>query len=83
MPALRVGLIAGAVAAFLWLMLDSGRVSPEPAPAAASASLGVFALIFGAGAWVMSIAGQRERAPLLAGLAIATGGYAIFRLIAF
>jgi hypothetical protein len=81
MPWGRVVLTAAAVGAVLFLMLDSGVVAPEPAPGAASASLGVLAALFGFGAWAMSAGGQRERSPLLAGLALGTGGYAGLRLL--
>jgi hypothetical protein len=82
MARLRVAAIAGAVATLLWLMLDSGVVSPERAPAFASLSLGALGLLFGVGAWATWVGGQRERSPLLAGLAIGAGGYAVMRLLA-
>jgi hypothetical protein len=78
----RVAAIAGVVAALLWLMLDSGIVAPERAPAFASLSLGALGLLFGLGAWATWAGGQRDRSPLLAGLAIGAGGYAVVRLLA-
>ena len=80
MPWGRVAAIAAAVAAVLWLALDAGVGATEPTPAAASVALIILAGIFGAGTWVMRVAGRRERIPLLAGLAIGTGGYALVRL---
>ncbi len=74
--------VACGSAAVLYLMLDSGVVGPET-PRAVSVSLVALALIFGVGAWAMAVGGRRERAPLLAGLAIGVGGYALLRLIAF
>jgi hypothetical protein len=81
MPWGRVAAIAGAVAAVLWMALDTGLGDTPPTPAAASAGLLVLAALFGAGAWVMHIAGRAERAPLLAGLALGAGGYAVARLL--
>ncbi len=80
MPWGRVLAIAGAVAAVLWAALDAGFGDMPPAPGVASAGLGVLATLFGAGAWVMQVGGRRERAPLLAGLALGAGVYAIARL---
>ncbi|HLK12311.1 MAG TPA: hypothetical protein VKW76_13105 [Candidatus Binatia bacterium] len=73
--------MAGGIGALLYLMLDSGAVAPEPAPAVASLSLAVLALLFGVGAWAMRVGGQPERSPLLAGLALGVGGYALLRLV--
>jgi hypothetical protein len=77
---LRAALVAVAVAVVLYLMLDSGVTGP-PAPEATSLSLGALSLLFGLGAWATSAAGQGGRAPLLAGLALGTGGYALLRLL--
>ena len=77
----RVAATAGAVAALLYLMLDSGAVTPEPAARLASLSLGGLALLFGLGAWATSVGGQPAKSPLLAGLALGTGGYAVARLL--
>lgn len=81
MVVLRAGGVAAAIAAVLWLMLDSRLVSPEPAPGGMSASLGALALIFGTGSFIMAKGGRPERSPLLAGLAAGVGGYAIARLV--
>ena len=80
MPWGRVAVIAGLVTAVLWASLDAGLGDTEPAPGAASAGLLVLAFLFGTGAWVMVLGGRRERAPLLAGLAIGVGAYALVRL---
>ena len=71
---------AAAAAAVLYLMLDSGLVSPEPAARVVSVSLGVLAVLFGVGAWATAVGGQRSRSPLLAGLALGLGAYAVVRL---
>jgi len=78
--ALRAIATAAAIGGLLWLMLDSGRVTPEPAPAGVSASLGALGFLFGLGAFVMQAGGRPERVPLLAGLAAGVGGYALLRL---
>jgi hypothetical protein len=79
----RAALAAGLVAAVLYLMLDSGVVSPERAPAATSFALLALGLLFGVGAWAMSAGGRTERSPFLAGLAAGVGGYALARLVVF
>jgi len=81
MRVVRALAVAVGVAAVLFVMLDSGAVGAEPAPAAMSVSLGVLATIFGAGAGAMQVGGRPERAPLLAGLALGAGGYAVLRLL--
>jgi hypothetical protein len=81
---LRAALVAAAAAGFLWLMLDAGVVGAEPAPPLTSLSLGALALLFGLGAWALSATGQQpERVPLLFGLALGLGGYALVRLLVF
>ena len=74
--------VAVAVAAVLYLALDSGVVTSEPAPPGTSVALAVLATIFGLGAWVMQKGGQPERVPLLAGLAVGLGAYAVLRIVA-
>jgi DMSO reductase anchor subunit len=81
--AIRILATGGAIGALLWLMLDSGRISPDPSPPGMSAALGTLGVLFGFGAVVMHLGGQPERMPLLAGLALGVGGYAIARLFAF
>jgi hypothetical protein len=81
MRRLRALLVACAAASLLWLMLDSGAVTPERAAPLTSLSLGGLAGLFGVGAWALSATGQQpERVPLLAGLALGLGGYALARL---
>ncbi len=77
--------IAVAVAVFfvLWLALDSGYLTAEPAPPGTSVSLGMLAAVFGVGAFVMQQGGQSQRVPLLVGMAIATGAYALLRTVGF
>ena len=78
MPWGRVLAIAAAVAAVLWLAFDAGL--GDPPPAGASVALVMLAAVFGTGVWVMRAGGRPERAPLLAGLAIGVGAYALVRL---
>jgi len=59
--ACRVGVAPAAVAALVWLMLDSGAFNPERAPAVTSASLGGLGLLFGLGGWAVRAGGQPER----------------------
>jgi len=80
MPWGRVAATAGLAVAILWVSLDAGLGDTEPAPRIASAGLLVLAVLFGAGAGAMQVGGRRERAPLLAGLAIGVGAYALVRL---
>lgn len=80
MRVLRAAAVAAVTGGLLYLMLDSGLVTPERAARITSLSLGGLGLLFGFGAWVMSVGGQPERSPLLAGLGIGVGGYAIVRL---
>jgi len=81
MPWGRVAAIAAAVVAVLWTALDAGVAGKPPAPPEISAGLIALAGVFGAVAWVMQIGGRPDRAPLLAGLSIGVGGYAIARLL--
>lgn len=80
MKILRALATAAVIGGLLWLMLDSGKVTPEPAPPGMSASLGALGFLFGLGAVVMQAGGRPERVPLLAGLAAGVGGYAVLRL---
>jgi len=83
MPALRTAAVAVGIAALLWLRLDSGLVVAERAVPLVSLSLGALGVLFGVGAWAMRVGGYPERAPLLLGLAIGVGGYALERLLPF
>lgn len=73
--------VAGAVAALLWLMLDSRIVTRTAAPPGVSGSLIALAAIFTLGAFVMAKGGRPERVPMLSGLALGAGGYALARLV--
>lgn len=79
----RAAAVAVAVFAVLWLALDSGRLTTEPAPPGTSLALGMLAAVFGVGAWVMQAGGQLQRVPLLSGMALGTGAYAAVRWLAF
>jgi hypothetical protein len=78
---LRVTATALAVMGILWFALDSGLLSAVRTPPAASASLLTLALLFGVGAWGMQAGGRGERSPLLVGLSLGVGLYAVVRLI--
>jgi hypothetical protein len=82
MRALQAAVVAAVVAGLLYLRLDSGAVTPEPAPPLTSLALGGLAVIFALSAWAASMSGHPRRGPLLAGLAVGVGGYAILRLLA-
>ena len=81
MRVLGAAAAAGVTGALLYLMLDSRLVTPQAAPPAVSMSLGALGLLFGLGAWATAVGGQPSRSPLLAGLALGVGGYAILRLV--
>ena len=80
MPWGRVAAITSAVTAVLWLCLDSGMGDTPPPPAGTSVALLLLSAVFGIGTWVMRAGGRPERVPLLAGLAIGAGAYALVRL---
>ncbi len=80
MPWGRIAAIAAAIAAVLWLCLDSGLGGAPETPAVASVALLMLAAVFGTGAWVMRVGGRPERVPLLAGAAIGVAAYALVRL---
>jgi len=75
--------VAVAVFAVLWLALDSGLLTSEPAPPGTSVSLGMLGAVFGGGAFVMQQGGQTQRVPMLVGMALGTGGYALVRAFLF
>jgi len=77
----RAGVIAVAVFTALWIALDSGFMTREPAPGGTSLALGMLAAVFGVGAWVMRAGGQPARVPLLVGMALGTGAYALLRSV--
>jgi hypothetical protein len=76
-----VVVVAGALAGLLYLMLDSGAFSPEPAPRLTSLSLGALALLFGLGAWGLRVSGQAARSRLPLAVAMGAGAYALVRLV--
>jgi hypothetical protein len=73
--------IAVAVLAVLWLALGSKWVSSDPAMPGTSLSLGMLAVVFGIGAWVMQAGGRSERVPLLVGTALGCAIYVALRAI--
>jgi hypothetical protein len=75
----RAGAIALGVFTVLWIALDSGWMAREPAPPGTSVALGMLAVVFGIGAWVMRTGGQPARVPLLVGMALGAGAYALLR----
>jgi hypothetical protein len=80
MPWPRIAAIGAAVMGLLWVSLDGGLGGRPPAPAMASASLAVLALLLAGGSWTTRMGEHPERAPLMAGLAAGTGVYALLRL---
>jgi hypothetical protein len=77
----RALVIAAAVVAVLWLALDSGWLTAEPALPGTSTALGMLAVVFGIGAGVMRAGGQMHRVPLLVGVALGAAAYAILRAL--
>jgi hypothetical protein len=75
--------VAAVVGVLLYLRLDSGMVTAEPAPRLLSIPLCIVAAIFAASAWSASIKGWPQRVGLLLGMAVGAGGYAILRLFVF
>ncbi len=73
--------IAVAVLAVLWLALDSKWVSSDPTMPNTSLSLGMLAVVFGIGAWVMQAGGRPERVPLLVGTALGCAIYVALHAI--
>jgi drug/metabolite transporter (DMT)-like permease len=83
MPWERVLAIAAAVATVLYAAFDAGLGPADESPVGTSSALLALAGVFACGAWVMRVGGQPERVPLLVGLALGAGGYAVARLVAF
>ena len=74
--------VALVVAGALYLNLDSGKVSPEPAARLFSLPLIGLALIFGVRAWTESMRpASRMLTAFFAGLALGVGGYGVARLV--
>jgi len=77
MSAGRAITIGVAVTAVLWLALDSRWLNAQPALPGTSPALGMLAVVFAVGALVMRAGGREERVPLLVGMALGTGAYAL------
>ena len=75
--------IAVAVLAVLWLAFDSKWMSSDPAMPNPSLSLGMLAVVFGVGAWVMQASGRSQRVPLLVGTALGCAAYVALHAIGF
>jgi hypothetical protein len=73
--------VAAVVATFLWLNLDSGRMTSEPASRWFSMPLIGLAAIFGVRAWTESQNPEPRWTAFFAGLALGVGGYGIVRLV--
>lgn len=73
--------VAAVVAALLWLNLDSGRITPEPASRFVSMPLVGLAAIFGVRAWTESQSPEARWTAFFAGLALGVGGYGLVRLV--
>ena len=80
--ALLALVIASAIAALLYLSLDSGLAAPR-AERLVSLPLAGLSAIFAASAWAASVGGYRQRVPLFAGLALGIGIYALARVLAW
>jgi hypothetical protein len=79
---LIAALVACAIAALLYLSLDSGRYATAT-PRLFSLPLIGLSLIFGARAWTVSLSRDQRTTSFFAGLAIGVGGYALVRLVLF
>ena len=75
--------IAVAVLAVLWLAFDSKWMSSDPAMPNPSLSLGMLAVVFGVGAWLMQASGRSQRVPLLVGTALGCAAYVALHAIGF
>jgi hypothetical protein len=73
--------IALAVLAVLWAAFALRSVSSDPALPDPSTSLGVLAVVFGIGAWVMHAGGRPERVPLLVGTALGCAAYVVLHAV--
>jgi len=78
--ALVAAAVAAVVAGLLYLNLDSGRVTPEPAARLFSLPLVGLSVIFGVRAWTESMRPGSRMTAFFAGLALGVGGYGIVRL---
>ena len=80
MKPLVAGVVACAIAALLYLSLDSGRYAAST-PRLFSMPLIGLSLIFAARAWTLSLSSDQRTTSFFAGLAIGVGGYALVRLL--
>jgi hypothetical protein len=71
--------VACAIAALLYLSLDSGRYTGAT-PRLFSLPLIGLSLIFAARAWMLSLSTDKRTGAFFTGLAIGVGGYAVVRL---
>jgi hypothetical protein len=75
--------IAIAVLAVLYFAFDSKWVSSDPTMPSPSLSLGMLAVVFAVGAWVMQAGGRPQRVPLLVGTALGCAAYVALHAIGF
>jgi hypothetical protein len=73
--------VAAVVATLLWLNLDSGRMTSEPASRLFSMPLIGLAAIFGVRAWTESQSPEPRWTAFFVGLAVGVGGYGLVRLV--
>jgi hypothetical protein len=74
-------LVAITALCVFYASFDSGWFRAEPAPPGISAALAIFAAIFGLGAWATNATGDVKRSRLFAGLSVASGIYALGRML--
>jgi hypothetical protein len=79
----RSFVIAVAVVAVLWFAFASKWVSSDPTMPSPSWSLGVLAVVFGIGAWVMQAGGRPQRVPLLVGTALGCAAYVALHALGY
>jgi len=79
--ALVAAAVAAVVAGLLYLNLDSGMVSPEPAARLVSLPLLGLGVIFGVRAWTESMREGSRMTAFFAGLAAGVAGYGLVRLV--
>ena len=75
--------IAIAVLAVLYFAFDSKWVSSDPTMPRPALSLGMLAVVFAVGAWVMQAGGRPQRVPLLVGTALGCAAYVALHAIGF
>jgi hypothetical protein len=77
---LVTAVVAAVVGTLLWVNLDSGLMTPEPAARLVSLPLIGLAAIFGVRAWADTQSSTPRWGSFFAGLALGVGGYGIVRL---